>query len=423
MTQHELDQIAIFEKLGTKEISQATAARLLNLSIRQIQRKLKGYRVQGAASLSHQARGRPSNNRITQGVKNQVALLIQEKYSDFGPTLAAEKLQELHGIVLSNESVRTIMREAHLWHPKKQRQKEVHVWRERRACRGELVQLDGSSHAWFEGRGEKCCLLAFIDDANSELLWAEFVVSESTNSLLVATQHYLESVGRPMNLYTDRGGVYKVNIHTAEGDHETQYQRALKELDIGLIHARSPQAKGRVERLFGTLQNRLVKELRLKSIATMPEANHYLQEEYLCLHNTKFAVLPRENSNLHRSLSGFDLAATLCTKETRILQPDWCISYQNRWLQVTPKQRVILTKKEKVTVSHYLDGSLHLAVKGVSLSFTELTQRPRVALREKQLNPGYRGYTPALSHPWKRYYPYPKHDISTLVKSDNSTLV
>ncbi len=230
MTQNELDQIAVFERLTTRKISQQTAAQALGLSMRQTRRKLSAYRTDGARSLIHGARGKRSNRQLTVG----------------------------------------------LWKPRAQKQGSTHLWRERRACLGELVQLDGSSHDWFEGKTAPCCLLAFIDDATSSVLWAEFCESESTESLLRATSSYLECCGRPLSLYTDRGGVYKVNIHNAEGDRETQFGRALTELDISLIHARSPQAKGRIERLFGTAQDRLVKDLRLAGISTREAGNRSL---------------------------------------------------------------------------------------------------------------------------------------------------
>lgn len=401
MSQKEIDQIGIFEKLQHQEISQGAAAHALGLSTRQVRRKLKKYQTLGASSLVHGARGKPGNRQLASELCEQAITLVHTHYPDFGPTLATEKLEEIHGVKIGKETVRKLMTAAGLWKPQGNRQRSVHLWRVRRTCLGDLVQLDGSHHAWFEERAHACCLLAFIDDATSKLLWLEFCGSESTECLLRATWHYLAASGRPRQLYTDRGGVYKVNLGNQENDKETQYSRALKELEIGLIFARSPQAKGRVERVFGTLQDRLVKELRLQGISNIVEANHYLWEEYLGLHNAKFAITPQEPANLHRSLDGFDLPAILCAKETRKLQADWCLSYQNRWLQVLPKQQIILAKREKITVSHHLDGTLHLCVRGTSLAFRELLERPVKPLREKLPDLRHLSHKPAADHPWK----------------------
>lgn len=424
MSQKEVDQISIFEKLKNKEIKQAQAGSILHCSIRQVKRKLKAYRQRGPASLVHAARGKPGNRLFAPEFKEQVQVRIAEKYSNFGPTFAAEKLLELDNLKVNKETLRGWMSEAGLWHPQEHRQKEVHVWRERRTRFGDLVQLDGSTHAWFEGRGPRCCLIAFIDDATSTVLWAEFCECESTEALLTATTHYFEKEGRPISLYTDRGGVYKVNISNEEGGKVTQYERALNELGVKLIHARSPQAKGRIERLFGTLQDRLVKELRLHGISSMEEANTFLREVYVRAHNGRFAVPPRESTNLHRSLNGFDLPAILCRKETRTLQADWCISYHNRWLQVVPRQQVILAKREEITISHYLDGTLHLSVRGNQLNFKELLERPVRPPREKLLDLRRVGHQPTSNHPWKNdHFINRKRDISKLPERDISILV
>lgn len=423
MSQKEVDQIGIFEKLQAKELKQGAAARVLGITTRQVRRKLRAYRQSGSISLAHSARGKPGNHQLSAELKTLAVGLVREKYPDFAPTFAAEKLLELHGVKIGKETLRGLMIEAGLWVPKVLRQGEVHQWRARRACRGELVQLDGSYHLWFEDRGELCCLLAFIDDATSEIVWAEFVKSESTESLMQATLHYLTKEGRPVSLYTDRGGVYKVNIHNEEGALTTQYERALSELSIGLIHARSPQAKGRVERLFGTLQDRLVKELRLAGISTMAEANIFLQQTYLPVHNTKFAVPPQETTDLHRSIAEYDLPAVLCVKETRVLQSDWCLSYQNRWLQLDKCQSTILAKREKITVSHYLDGSLHLSVRNIKLTFKELLTRPTKQVPKPHPKQPRVWLAPPANHPWRQPYPKPKEDISIWPKEDISIWV
>ena len=403
MSTRELDQIGVFEQLQLGSITQSTAAVVLGMSIRQVRRKLNGYRKEGPASLMHAARGKPSNHQLAETVKEEAIRLVVAKYPDFGPTFAAEKLSTLDGIHIGKETLRGLMTTAGLWKPVPMRQGSVHVWRARRTCLGELVQLDGSYHHWFEDRADSCCLLAFIDDATSKILWAAFCSGETTENLFRVSTQYFESVGRPINLYVDRGGVYAVNQRNEEGTRVSQYERALTELSIGLIHARSPQAKGRVERLFGTLQDRLVKELRLAGISSITEANRFLIEVYLPQHNTAFAVAPKEPGDLHRSSEGYTLAHILCSKEERTLQPDWCLSYKCRWLQLAPKQSLILSKKERITVSELLDGSLRLTLRGTELSFTELPERPAKPLREKQPDLRHIGHIPSAAHPWRQY--------------------
>lgn len=423
MTQEELDQVGIFEKLKEKAVSQKDAARILGLSVRQVKRKLRAFKQKGAGSLMHAARGKPGNRTHTQALKEKALTLVKQNYPDFGPTLAAEKLVELHSLMVNKETLRQWMSEMGIWKPKKERVGSVHVWRERRVSLGDLVQLDGSEHDWLEGRAPKCCLLAFIDDATSMVLYLEFCESESTESLFTATRHYLESKGRPVSIYTDRGGVYKVNLGNEEGERVTQFERVLGELGIGLIHARSPQAKGRVERLFGTLQDRLIKELRIQGISNLQEANRFLKSEYLPAHNRKFAVVPKNPTNLHRSLEAFDLSHIFSRVSIRQLQNDWCLSYQNRWLQVEPRQRTVLSRKAEVEIREHQSGELHLWYHGVKLSFKELLERPPKPLREKLPDLRHIGHKPLPIHPWRKYPPYLKRDISKLLERDISILV
>lgn len=427
MSQKEANQIRIFEKLDTRILSQAEAAEILHLSTRQIKRKLKLYRKEGASSLVHGARGKPGNRSFPALFREEVLGIVADKYPDFAPTFAAEKLDETHSLRVNRETLRDWMSEAGLWNVRSIKQKEVRSWREPKHHRGELAQTDGSFHDWFEGRRPTCCLIAFIDDATSEPLWLEFAENESTESLLRGVGHYLEKEGRPLALYTDRGGVYKVNIHNDENDKKTQFERALTELDIELIHARSPQAKGRVERLFRTLQDRLVKELRLRGISSIEEANRYLREEYLAKHTAKFAVSPKSPVDLHRSLEGYNLPTILCMKEERVLQNDWCIKYQGRWLQLDTKQPRILSKKERIKVHTHLDGSTHLWLRGSELSFKELLERPVKVT--KSVKSGYVSkslipHRPAANHPWRTYTNlHIKGDISKLRERDISKLV
>ena len=404
MSRKELDQVSVFVKIQEGTMTQVAAAQQLGLSLRHMQRKWQAYRRSGPASLAHGLRGRPSNHRLDEAVVTRAVELVTAKYADFGPTFAAEKLAEEHQLTIGRERLRQAMVAAGLWTVHGQHRPAAHPWRERRARRGELVQVDGSPHAWFEDRAPKCTLLQFIDDATSEVLWLEFVDSESTHSLMEATWHALEAHGRPQALYTDRGGVFKVNLHNPEDEKVTQYERALTELGIELIHARSPQAKGRVERGFQTHQDRLVKELRLAGISTMAEANSLLRETYLPKHNRKFAVKARQPGDIHRSVEGYDLDAILCTKEPRVVTNDLTIRYKTRWLQLAPKQQTIVRPKHVVTVSEHLDERLTIQHGRTILEFTEVHEQPRRPTQRVIHQPSPRiPYKPAATHPWRRY--------------------
>ena len=284
MSHREFNQIPIFIQLKKRQISERDGGKQLGLSIRQVQRKLRAFRLRGPTSLIHKLRGRPGNHQLDAHLKNRAIKLVRDKYPDFGPTLASEKLGEDHQIAIHHETLRLLMMAKGLWRPGFGTT-APHLWRTRREAVGELVQVDGSEHRWFEGRAGPCTLLAFIDDATSGLLLLVFVEGETTEALMRSTWHYLEKYGRPISFYADRGGVFSVNIHNPEQEKLTQYGRALSELAIELIPARSPQAKGRVERVFGTLQDRLVKELRLRGISTIVEANRFAHTVYLPRHN------------------------------------------------------------------------------------------------------------------------------------------
>jgi len=303
MSKRELTRLEVMQRLKEKRLSQKEAAQMLKISVRQVKRLWRAYQEQGAKGIASRRRGKPSNNRLDAGVVQQALDLIQEKYRDFGPTLAHEKLSEVHGLKLSRESVRRIMIEEQIWKPRHARRPPAHQMRERRACFGELVQIDGSEHAWFEERGPKCTLLVYVDDASGELgeLW--FVEHESFFAYCQASRHYFERYGKPVAFYSDKHGVFRVNQERPLGLSSglTQFGRAMQELDVQIICANTPQAKGRVERANQTLQDRLVKELRLRGISDMQAGNAYLpefREDY----NRRFGVAPRSTHNAHRPL-------------------------------------------------------------------------------------------------------------------------
>lgn len=402
MSRRELDQVELFAQLKAGVVTKQAVAGKLGVSLRQVKRKWRAYQECGPSSLAHGLRGK-TGNRSVGSVMVRAVDLVRTKYPDFGPTFAAEKLKELDGVVVNHETLRLHLIRAELWLPNRRRVAEIHEWRERRAVRGELVQVDGSPHAWFEDRGPRCTLIQFIDDATSEVLWLEFFDSESTAALLTATWHYLEASGRPRALYTDRGGVFKVNLGNPDDERTTQYERALADLGIDLIHARSPQAKGRVERGFQTHQDRLVKELRLAGILTMAEANAYLRDEYLPQHNRKFAVPARHAGDAHRSVAGYDLDEILCTKLPRLMGNDRTIRYKGRWFQLEATQPTILRPKTVVTVAEHLDGRVSLHLRQTRLGWHELPARPVAVRRPATPKLMRQPWTPPPNHPWRRY--------------------
>jgi len=409
MSRKEIQQITVFEKLINHEIKQKEAAKILDLSIRQVKRKLKEYRKSGAKSLVHGNRGRDSNRATAKDLAQNALDLVKKHYNDFGPTLAAEKLLEIHDINLDHETLRRLMVKDGIWIPKATKVITKHFWRERKTCFGEMVQIDGSPHDWFEGRGEMCTLIAFIDDATSQILWLEFAKSESTESLMKSTRSYIEHFGKPASLYSDRGVVYKVNNNNPNNDKTTQYGRAMSELHVKLIHARSPEAKGRVENLFGTLQDRLVKELRLADISTIEKANEFIQKDYIPKHNAKFAVKPKSETDLHQSIDGYNLDNIFCLKEDRKINNDYTINYKARFFQIEDKQTTIVRPKNIVTINERLDGSTEIYLRETKLNFKELPKKP-----EKQTNPvelkERKIYVPPANHPWRKQYL--KRDIS-----------
>lgn len=400
MSKQESKQLLIFEKLKRKEITQAIAAQILDLSERWVRTKFRRYTTDGPEGLLHKGRGRPSNKRWSKEQEDQAIELLHGPFKGFGPTFAAEKLAELHSITVSHETLRKSMIRNGLWFIKSPQSKHRR-WRERKICRGIMVQLDGSPHDWFEGRAPKCTLLVFIDDATSEILWAEFAVSESTEALFQATKNYMTKHGIPASFYVDYGGVFSVNTNNPDREKKTQYERAIQELGARVIHASSPQAKGRVERANRTLQDRLVKELRLQKISTMKTANAFVQSGYLDKHNSQFAVLAAEPADAHRSIDGINLSSIFCLKNKRVLQNDFTIAYRKRIFQIEQHQKTILRPKDKIVVREHLDGSISLAIRSVLLNSTEIGKRPPKQLPVKVVR-ALVHHKPSPEHPWRK---------------------
>ena len=355
---------------GSAATDDAAAGQLLGLERRQVFRLLKAYRTEGPSGLISKRRGRRSNRRKPEALRRAVLTIIRQWYWDFGPTLAAEKLREDHGIALGRETLRQWMIEAGLWRDRKQR-KQVHQPRPRRECVGELVQVDGSEHWWFEDRGPQCTLLVFVDDATSRLMHLQFVESEfDAFAYFHAARAYLEAWGKPVAFYSDKHGVFRVNHPGAlGGDGMTQFGRALHALNIDIICANSSPAKGRVERANKTLQDRLVKELRLAGAATLAEGNALLPA-FIADYNARFAKAPANNKDLHRPLrAGDDLDDAFAWKEERTLSQALTLQYDKVMFILEPSEQAKAAIGKRVTVVDYPDGRLAIRYSGIELAY------------------------------------------------------
>lgn len=375
----DMDRLYVIKQALAKQVTWAEAGERLGLKWRQVGRLCARVRTEGNAGILHKNKGRPSNRRLNDEVLSQaMGAVHDELWEGFKPTFAREKLLELYGLRIGLETLRKTMIATGAWHGR-QRGARHRAWRERRSCIGMLVQLDGSPHDWFEGRGPKCTLLVFIDDATSHVQYAVFVDGEDTMSLMRAMKVYLERFGRPVALYVDKGGVYRVNKHYEdEADRPaTQFARAMAELGVEVIWAHSPQAKGRVERGFETHQDRLVKELRLAGISTMEAANEFLLKVYIPDHNARCAVAPMEAGDAHRPLrSSHRLDEILSLRETRGVGGDFTVRFESRWLQLLADSALRVKPKDKVEVEKRLDGSLHVRAKGRYVPFKSLEKPP-----------------------------------------------
>jgi len=383
MSGKDIDKLMVIRNVLDRRYRQTEAAEMLNLSDRQVRRLCTRVREEGPRGILHRLRGFPSNHHLDlELIGKAVSAVHDPLWAGFGPLFAKQKLEEWYGVVLSDDKLRQLMVQFELWEPHRRGAKH-RAWRERRRCVGILVQLDGSPHDWFEGRGPWCVLLIYIDDATSRILYGEFIEVESTLHLMRTAKSYLRKWGRPGALYVDRDSIYNVNRKTSVDEELrgekaiTQFTRAMGELDIEVILAGSPQAKGRVERGFLTHQDRLVKELRLRGISNIPDANRYLWREHIPDHNRRFAVEPASPVNAHRPLlKCHDLAAILSIQEDRQVYSDFTVRYENRFFQLGPKQPVRVYPKSKVCVQERLDGSIHIVSKGQRLKIHELPGRP-----------------------------------------------
>ncbi len=372
MSRKEREQITVFKKLKSGEITQNIAAEMLTISERWVREKLKRYRLEGDSGLIHRGRGVQSKKRWSEESRALVIDLLTAEWLGFGPTFAAEQLKKHKGIAVSDETLRKMMITQGLWVPRKRKSKH-RKWRERKKTFGTLIQLDGSPHDWFEGRGPQCTLLVFIDDATSKILWLEFVETESFQAVAAATKKYLEKYGRPWSFYVDFGSVFSVNLNNPERDKKTQFERIMKELLIDVSHATSPQAKGRVERANKTLQDRLVKEMRMAHIHSIQSANQFIQEgSFMQEHNAKFAVEPALEGDFHRSIEDYALNALFCTQENRVITNDFTVRYKLKIFQLERRNKATIRPKEFVTICEHLDGKISIHMRNHQLNFKEI---------------------------------------------------
>lgn len=379
MSERDLQRIEILSKVVAGRMTMVSAAYVLDLSERQVRRLVQRIRTGGAASIRHKAIGRPSNNRISDGVRDYAMTLVRERYADFGPTLATEKLAERDGLRVSRETVRNWMEDAGLWLSRKQR-RTFHQPRLRREGYGELVQIDGSEHRWFEDRGPPCSLLVFVDDATGRLMQLRFVRLESAFTYFEALKLYLQAHGAPVAFYSDKHSVFRVAKKDAKGGlGMTQFGRALCELNIEILCANSSQAKGRVEQMNRTLQDRLVKELRLSGIDSMEAGNAFLpglMEDY----NARFAIIPAQPDNLHRvlNLAPDRLTEILCKREQRYVGSQLTFSFERKRIMLEETEVTRGLVGRYVETYAYADGRLEVRWKGYSLPYTVFDKDQRV---------------------------------------------
>ena len=431
MSVKEMERIPILDQVVGKKLRQKQAALTLGISVRQLRRIVTAYKRDGVTSLPHKLRGMESNRRLRPELITKVAALASTTYQGFGPTLLQEKLLENHGMKLGTETIRLLLIRNKLWEPNQHRHAVLHPIRERRACFGELIQIDGSPHDWFEGRREKCTLLVFIDDATGKLGSLLFCESETTLGYFQAAKQYIKKYGRPIAFYSDRHSIFRVTPKekrkgslwgsgaTDDSVGLTQFGRACQELSIETICANSPQAKGRVERVNQTLQDRLTKELRLREISTLEAANKFLPE-YITTFNQKFAVTPSSPTDVHRPLLPAQTLDEIFTLQyERTLSKNLMFSYNTTQYQVITSHptQVRSLRGTKITIQEDLQGNRSFSRNGKQLTCTMMADHPKsgVIVASKYVNEVMDAllgtatkqefktpHVPPIDHPWRR---------------------
>lgn len=405
MSQKERVRLIVMEQVKRDELTLAEAHEVLGLSYRQTKRVWRRYRLDGDQGLVHGLRGKPGKRAIASALKQRILARYEERYPDFGPTLAAEYLAG-EGMVVDHETLRR-------WRlaqgqPRLRRRRQRHrQWRERKPCFGAMVQLDGSDHDWFEGRGPRCVLMVMVDDATNRV-WAQFFEAETTHASYDMVEGWTRRYGLPQSLYVDRDSIYRceglgtIEEQLAGKAPQTQFGRAMEQLGVELILANSPQAKGRVERMNGTLQDRLVKALRLEQISDLQKANEYLRESFLPALNRKFQVQPASVADVHRGVPRA-LKQILSWEVQRVVQRDWTVQHEGHWYQLDRRHESLALAGKDVIVRKLRDGTLQIERQGQKLSWRKLNQRPkRVEKAAIEKQPIQRTATPGQEHPWRR---------------------
>lgn len=402
----ELKRLKIVQKIIDKEITQRKAAEILELCDRQVRRIVKRVREEGDTGVTHRSRGKPSPRAVPEEQKKEILRLYKEKYTGFGPTLATEKLMETDKLPLSRETLRGWLSGEGLSY--KGRKKRPHRrWRERKEHAGEMVQIDGSHHDWLEGRGPKLVLMGYIDDATNNV-FARFYDYEGVIPAMDSFKRYVKKYGIPQSVYVDRHTTYKSNAKPSTEDNLdnakplSQFERALGEIGVRVIHANSPQGKGRVERLFGTLQDRLVKDMRLKNIKTKAEANKFLHS-YLPRHNKKFKLKDTQGADLHCPVpQGIELDSVFSEKNKRALRKDNTITENGNLYQIEEKTGAVCLSVEKRT-----NGKTVISHEGKALKYHKIEKRPAEVssaeeTRTPQVTTSRQPHKPSPKHPWRR---------------------
>ena len=410
MSLTEIKKYDIIKKVMGKELNGSEAAEMLGLTVRHVRRLKRKVDHDGIKGLIHGNRGKLSNRRIPDNEKSKIADLIREHYSDFGPLLATEKLAERHKINRDKSTVRSIMIKEGIWTPEAKKKETHREWRQRKACKGEMIQYDGSYDHWFEDRGGEVCLLASIDDADSNVR-ARFDEHEGVEPTFNFWRGYIEHYGKPNSIYVDKFSTYSMNHKLAKENPDTltQFERAMKELNIGIIHAHSPQAKGRVEKLFKTLQDRLIKELRLNGISTIKEANEFLEKVFLPKFNAKFMVEPRSKADLHKKLNEQEknkLDQVFSRQYRRVVGNDFTVSHKKNCYQLGKIQPTTIYKQDIVIVEEQIGQAIRFRLRGKYLNYKLLPEKPKKINSSKNnlqwVIPRSTAHIPPANHPWRQ---------------------
>jgi hypothetical protein len=408
MTKKELGRFEIINNLINDKINGTDASKQMGVSVRQVKRMKSKVLKYGAEGLIHGSRGRESNRKLDSEIVKKANALLKEKYHFCKPTFASEKLEENHGIIINKETVRWMMIALGLWKQKIRKQsKKWHTWRARKDNFGEMQQFDGSYHIWFGS--EESCLLLSVDDATGKITHAKFDINESTNAVFRFFLEYFDKNGFPLSIYLDKFSTYKINHKNAVDNKDmiTQFERAMNQIGVRSITAHSAEAKGRVERMFQTLQDRLVKELKIAGVTTMEEANKFL-ETYIPKFNAKFAVEPNRKQDLHKKINKQvkeKLPQIFSIQDARKVNNDYTIRFKNNFFQLDQEQTTTVYKKDTVITEERLDGSIKLRLRDKYLNYTALPERPKkeiniklTALTKQKQNL----YKPPADHPWRK---------------------